>query len=240
MWRVQHIELRPVEMDFRSSGQGQHSSTAVYADGAQLMNALSLLDLQATQVQVLVCGHCGITNCKPGDWVGLRRLGEGLVLIPSFPDLSEQSDPEYQPPDVINEKGSAFIGGDALRSLAAHAPAFRELDRWPALTATEFARVMQWEAPTRILGEFPAPPQLRREFVIALDPGEQAETMAALDHLLARAFASNEPVALERGEPVTFYLDLPGYVEWVPMALDHGTAMLANGPDWVVSFPRTE
>jgi hypothetical protein len=239
MWNVRNIEFRPVELDFRSSGgQGRHSTTAVFADGVELINALPLLDLCSDPVQVIVCGHCGIVNCKPGDWVCLRRLGHGLVVIPSFPDVSERSDPEYGPPDCINRKGAAFISGDALRALGTGAVAFRELDRWPWLTASEFSRIMQWEAPTRILGEFPAPPRLQREFVVALDPGQQEETMTVFDDLLARAFASTEPVTPVRGDPVSFFLDLPGFVEWVPLAFDSGTALLANGPDWIVSFPH--
>jgi hypothetical protein len=237
MWAVQNIEFHPVEMDFRSSGLGRYSSTAAFADGVELANALSLLDFTRGPVQLSVCGQCGVAGCKPGDWVSIRRLGDGIVLIPSFADLEESQAGEYRPPTFISEKGVALVRGPALQALGERVPVFQDLDRWPWLTAREFARVMQWEAPARILGEFPSPPKLQSKLVVAVDPGEQEEMMSALDALLVRAFACNEPVTLGVGEPIAFYLDLPGIAEWVPLALDGENWLLANGPDFIVSFP---
>jgi hypothetical protein len=237
MWAVQNIEFRPIELDFRSSGQGLSASTAAYADGVHLVSALSRLDFTRGPVQLSVCGQCGVAGCKPGDWVAIRRLGDGLVLIPSFADLEDGPGEEYRPPGFINEKGAAVLRGSALQALGDRVRQFQELDRWPHLTASEFVRVMQWEAPARILGEFPSPPQLRSGLVVAVDPGEQEEAMSVLDDLLTRAFASNELVTLGSGEPVTFYLDLPGIAEWVPLARADGRWLLASGPDFVVSAP---
>jgi hypothetical protein len=240
MWCVRNIEFRSASPDFRSSGQGRYPATGVVADGVALVNAIDLVHLEGDPVQIRVCECCGVTGCRTGNWVCLRRFGDGLVVIPAFSAMEELQGSEHQPPDFITQRGAAFIAGSALRTLTAGAGVFRELDRWPQLTASEFVRVMQWEAPTRILGEFPAPPRVRRECVLALHPGDYDETIALLDDLLARAFGSSKPATLNRGEPVTFFLDLPGFVEWVPLALERGAALLANGPEWIVSFPDDE
>src|SRR5688572_16755934 len=186
MWCVRNIEFRPVEMDFTSSGQGRHSSTAVYADGAEIINALDLVQFVDGPIQLQVCGHCGITRCASGGWVSPRRFGEGLLLIPCFREM--EAEPrrgrsvgargdvyEHDPPYGNEKNGPAFLTGAALERAGSRVPAFRELDRWPLLRASEFTRIMQAAAPARLLGEFPDPPQVRDELVVAVDPGEKDE-----------------------------------------------------------------
>lgn len=247
MWTVNEIEFRPVELDFTSSGQKRHQSTAVFADGMEFINALDLVDFRDDPVQLSVCGHCGSTGCAPGNWVSPRRLGDGLLLIPAFRAMLEESGPhhpagapgmvfQHEPPYSIESKGIAYLTGSALGQLASLVPQFCELGRWPALSGKEVVWLLQWRAPAKVLGELPESPRVHRELVIAADPGEPEEHLPVLEKLLTEAFAGDHSVTLTAGNLVTFYLDQPGVVEWTPLAYSDGRPLLAIGPDCIVSI----
>ncbi|QEG31662.1 hypothetical protein GobsT_65060 [Gemmata obscuriglobus] len=230
MWEVRQLEFRPVELDFRSAGLGSHASTALYADGHHLINALDLV-IPADPVQVQVCGQCGQVGCVSGGWVSPRRFGDALVLVPCFREMANELDSssrtsaqgavfEYGPPECIQSNGPALFRDESLRVLGSQVPAFRDVTRWPVLSARELVRLIQWYAPTRVLGEFPAPPRVRSEFVVAVAPGEKDETLTRLDGLLSRAFASEAPAEAASGQPVSFFLDMPRFPDWSPLVLD--------------------
>jgi hypothetical protein len=44
LWMVERVEFQPRELDFTSSGQGRRRTTAVVADGTEIINALDLFD----------------------------------------------------------------------------------------------------------------------------------------------------------------------------------------------------
>ena len=46
LWMVERVEFRRRELDFRSSGQGNHATTSVIADGIEIINALDLFDTE--------------------------------------------------------------------------------------------------------------------------------------------------------------------------------------------------
>jgi hypothetical protein len=86
-----------------------------------------------------------------------------------------------------------------------------------------------------MLGEFPEPPRLRREMIVAVDPLDRQEAIVTLETLVAAAFRSGEPVTPQVGHPVSFYLNLPGIAEWGPLAMNGNRPLLAFAPDFVAS-----
>lgn len=233
MWTVESVEFRCIEVDAIGSGQGRHTNIGVWADGVQIVNDLSVFATGAESVQLFVC-DCGYVGCKSGDWVALRRVGEGLLAIPCF-SMLDRREVEYDPPDFIADRGSMYLTQAVLAALRTREPAFDDLARWPALTAREAVYIIQRSAPAHLLGVYPDQPRLRRELLIAVDPGELEEHIPVMETLLESAFGSDRPVQQTRGELVTFYLDQPGIVEWSPLAYDGSHPALALGPDLIVS-----
>ena len=222
MWIVEKIETRSHEMDFSSSGQGRHATTSLIADGIEIVNALDLLDLTEDAdepIQLIICNACGYLGCSSGNRVSFRRLADGLLFIPSFDAMARgiwEAD-EYSPPSFIHKKGAPFFRRHSLDALSSHLPIVRDLSRWPILKAREAALLLQWEAPARVLGDFPAEPRSRRDLILTDTQDTGAEVLQSLDRLLAEAHGSERPVSLIDGEAVTFYLDQAGYPEWEPL-----------------------
>jgi hypothetical protein len=239
MWVVRDIEFRSTELDFSSSGQGRHRTTAVVADGTEIINALDLVDLDVDPdddpIQLIVCTSCGVPGCESGNCVAIRRLDDGLVVMPCFDAMADERD--AAPPYFMTSRGVPFLRGGALERLRGQAPGLADPDRWPSLSAAESARLVQFEAPAQILGAFPDEPRLREEVVLAVGGAVQQEAMAGLASLLLVASGSTNPVALVAGEPVTFYLDLRGFAdEWAPLVLVDGQFRLAVAPGVGVTF----
>jgi hypothetical protein len=124
----------------------------------------------------------------------------------------------------------------AFDSLAARVPGLADLRRWPSLNLREAALLVQWEAPLRILGQFPNPPQLREELIAAASHGVGHEAHTALGDLLKRSLADERSAVPVPGEPVTFYLDQAGSPEWQGLTFDGSMYRLAVMPGVGVSF----
>jgi hypothetical protein len=220
MWNVEDFEAVPVKLDFSSSGQGEHSATAIDSAGVRLFNAIEFIEVEATATQVEVCESCGFPHCSPGGWVAFRRIGDQVVWIPAWErmDMGAWEQAEYLPPSFLRRKGIPVFGSatwERLRALHRNLPTCAAL---PWLNSRETARLCQWSAPGRVLGEYPAPPRLRREFLIAVTDGDLAAEGSAVDTCLQTHFGAVQPMRLVPGDaevmPIEFWLDLPGAPAW--------------------------
>jgi hypothetical protein len=232
LWRVEIVEFRRHELDFTSSGQGNHRTTAVFADGTEIINALDLFDTTEEPMQTLICGACGQTGCEVGNRIVVRRLEGGILLMPAFDAMAEgdQELAEYAPPYFVSTRGSAFIKGPALAMLAARVPFFADPDRWPPLTMRDSVRLLQWNAPARALGQFPERPRLREELIATASHGTGREAFDALEAAIAASGDDVRPVKLVAGESVFFYLEDAGHLTWEPLTFDGGRYRLALAP----------
>lgn len=243
MWIVDQIESREREFDFGSSGLDRHSTAGLFADGVEIVNALDLVDFSADAdgaIQLIVCDYCGTPGCNAGNRVSFRRLDDGLLMIPSFASMArgDWEMTEYGPPHFIAKRGAPLFSDGALHAVLARLPALVGPSSWPPLNSREAALLLQWEAPYRVLGEFPDPPRLHKNMILAAAHGSELEILDTFRKLLDDALAAEQPVSTTRGEPVTFYLDLDhaGYPEWEPVALVGGQYRLALAPGVGLSF----
>ena len=134
---------------------------------------------------------------------------------------------KYGPPYFVSKRGSAFLRGAALAALAARVPFFADPQRWPPLTMRESVLLLQWDAPSRVLGEFPDKPRLREEAISAASHGTGREAYDALGAAIEASSGDSRPATLVSGEPVFFYLDQAGFPEWTPLTFD-GTQVPAR------------
>jgi hypothetical protein len=219
---IESIQKKMIELDFSSSNQGRVRVTSIEASEIRLINALELVKFDPESTQVFVCEECGITHCKPGGWVTIRRMGNGVVWIPYWSgmekgDFEEQ---EYQPPGFFKTQGMPIFAERAweeIRSLRKDFLRHREL---VALDSKEAVRLIQWTAPGNVLGEFPDEPKLRRNLLIAVTQGEindKADHVdASIKDFLTKPVMLDSLICDETVIPIEFHLDLPGVPSWTP------------------------
>jgi hypothetical protein len=236
MWLPGAVEFRARELDFSSAGLGRHPTTAVLADGMEIVNALDLVDLTEEPVQIVVCEDCGTSGCAPGGRVDFRTFHDGLVIMPAFNAMEHDSwaRTEYRPPSFMRDRGIPWITGRALATLRDRVPGLADLLRWPGLSLRECALILQWEAPAACLGSFPEQPRTQTRALIPAEDADSLEFARALDRLLARAIATARPAMLVEAEPVSVYLDLPGTPRWSPMGTHEGQRALSPVPGFGV------
>jgi hypothetical protein len=219
MWTPSVIATRPVALHFESSGQGTREDLVVVADEEVIVNAVGLVDFQRNPAQVFVCAECGYTSCAPGGWVALHAFAGGVAWLPDFRGMGNpEQAAELRPPAFMVSRGVFFVPGPLLPDLVAALPAFPSLDALPPLSAADVARILQWEAPGRVLGSLSCPVSLQRASILAADDGDVSVLTAELERLLAEASALDRQATLvEHVRPVNFYLDLPGTPAWSPL-----------------------
>jgi hypothetical protein len=234
MWSITSVDAKPMKFDFRSSEQGQPTYTSLYAGNRRIVNAADRVDFdpEIDCIQVEVCEDCGFTQCAPGGWVSLRRLGSNVLWIPAFEAISSDHRPdEFQPPVYVRDLGVPSFDETAYAQVRQHISALPASENIRVLSSREAALILQWEAPGRVLGKFPEPLSLRRDRFVAVDYGDLEENIAALSALLGKAYAKPcNLILLPEGAQRTFYLDLPGHPAWAPLAEhDNGLALRLSG-----------
>jgi hypothetical protein len=203
---------------------------SIIADGTVLLNAVSFVDVSdPNRVQVHVCEHCGFTHCESGGWVAFRRLGDQVLWMPCFDAMAADDFDarEYRPPD--SWPAWPVFGAEEYLRLRALVPELSESELIPPLRSRTAARLLQHDAPGRALGHFPDAPRLRRDLVVSSGYGDVAAQVASLESTLADAWTNDSLVSVvEAGEPVTFYLDLPGTPGWDPLASARGAFRISS------------
>ncbi len=242
MWRIESIQYLDRVLDFTSSGQGQRKVTALHADGACLVNALSLLEFadDGCCLQIRICEDCGVTHCQPGGWICARRLGGSVLWIPCFEAM--ESDPngasEFAPP--FFERGMPYFRPEKYGELRGRAPGFPALENIPRLRSRDAVRVLQMDAPGRVLGQFPARPSVRADSLIASDTGDLPRDLEALQAGLAEAWELDLPLAEIRGaSPVSFFVDIAGTPRWTPAGRNLDATVLALDDSLFVALDRS-
>jgi len=76
MWMVEQIEFGARDLDFSSAGLGRHATTSVLADGTEIVNALDLVVLTATNDEPTLKGRRFSRGCvsrsarwRPSRWL---------------------------------------------------------------------------------------------------------------------------------------------------------------------------
>jgi hypothetical protein len=222
LWFVDQVQAPPVELDFRSSGQGMRQSRAIVAAGIRLINAVGLVEFGPDLTQVQVCEECGMVGCSVGGWIAMRRLGPFVLWLPAWGALEggawERS--EYTPPSYMASPGPPMFAPAAWSQLRALVPSVPAVDDVPHLNSREVAQLVQWSAPGQVLGRYPTLPKLQRKSVVAVAIGDLQVEMDSLDRLLLDYYSVPGPLEptleVRSLRPVDFYLDLPGTPAWTP------------------------
>lgn len=196
----------------------------LFSNDIKLINALELVAWDPEDTQLLICEECGITHCKSGNWVSVRR-SDSLVLILPTADFvwgDEEDKREYRPPAYLKEQGIPYLDFAIYERLRSMHSSFPAIDQIQPLTLKEATLLFQWHAPGRILGE-PPEVNIRRNMIVGSSEGDY-EHLRALEHLIRRQY-TNESVANLRPTSsderiISLYLDAAQFNEWQALAFD--------------------
>ncbi len=223
MWTPKEFKAKPKEMDFSSSGQGVVEVTAIYADDENLANAIELMDFESDRIQFQVCDQCGFPGCASGNWLSIRKIGEHVLLLPAFQEMDrgEWEGSEYYPPYFTRVKGSILMDNQHYRELAGLISKLPSIETIKSASSYEIARLLQWEASFRVLGDYPRPITFRRELLSTTSSPDDdkvvQELMEVLRHFERDDIAYELTSIAEDDERFLFFLDASGFVEWVPL-----------------------
>jgi len=220
MWMPKSFAEREAVLDFTSSSGDRPTVTQVLADGLLLANAIEFTEWNSEIFQLLVCEHCGIVHCEPGNWVAVRSAGEYVLMIPAFSELLASQDnwAEYQPPSLFTERGSIVLDAqryDSLRTIVSSLPSTSSIT---PLKSAELMRLVQWEAPRRVLGELRGNPVVERDAIVAASDGEVEAWLDVLEQITDRMSTDDTPVTLQpiggEHEVVELYLTTAESPPW--------------------------
>lgn len=223
MWTPKEFKAKPKKMDFSSSGQGTADVTAIYADDETLANAIELMDFESDRVQFHVCDQCGFPGCTSGNWLSIRKIGELVLMLPAFREMDRGAweASEYDPPYFTRVKGSILMDNQKYRELTGLISKLPNIETIKSASSYEIARLLQWEAPFRVLGDYPEPITFRHELLSTTsfpdDDKVVQELLEVLRHFESDDIAPELTSIVENDEKFLFFLDAPNFVEWLPL-----------------------
>lgn len=212
----------------------------LFSDGVELVNALELVDWDSEDVQLLVCGACGHTHCKPGDWASIRKSNSLILLLPATQYVwgERREREEYGPPYYLKERGAAYLDLSTYENLRSKHPSFPPAEQIRHLNMREAALLFQWDAPARVLGE---PPEVsaRRDVILASSEGDVVECLKQLEALVQSQYkdeshATLRPVS-DGEQVVSFYLDASELIEWKALVFDNSARRLLVDSRYVIT-----
>lgn len=229
LWRIRDLTSRRVQADYTASEQGRPFVTELLGDGEVIANAIERTPWAGTQVQAVICTHCGFEHCAIGGWVSPRRFADLLVWLPVFDAISSEGDDcnEYAPPPYFT-RGMPVFGPLVLPILEQRIGT--PIASSPRTSLREVARTMQWLAPGHVLDVPQSFVRLAAEHVLASSTGDRHSLAQELQRLLDHAASTDAAASLrprrEDEEVIELYLDLPGHHAWSPLALVDGRPAL--------------
>ena len=237
MWQIKEFELKPATLDFSSSEQGKVQVTQLFSEGIQLINAIELVEWD-TDSQFLICEECGFTNCKPQDWVSVRRAGSLVLFLPASIyvwTVNRMDKTEYSPPAYLKQKGIPYLSFSTYEALKSRHASFPATDEIPPLQLKEATLLFHWTAPDNVLGELPEI-DVRRDLIIGASEGNQAEHLTVLQALMEKQYKIDSPAQLRsvatNEQVISLYLD--DGREWQAMVFDGSEYRLLVESKYVV------
>lgn len=242
MWQLSHPVLKSASLNLVDLGQGNADVTQLWQDDIRLINIIGAVNWQdpAANFQFELCETCGIVGCQPQGWVSVRRLGPDLVgILPAFEpifDAPKDLENEYLPPVYLHD-GSIWLKKSQYEQLGGLV-SLPEADQLPWLTSWEAAKLFQWEAPYRVLGELLSLPKLAPDLVLASSEGSFLEQVPILCELVQQLLIGRDRVTLRPVKPkeqiISLYLDIAGIPQWQALVDDGKSYQLYLTPGYVI------
>ncbi len=239
LWFPKTTRVMRSETSYSVTTQALTMERSLLLDETRVSNAVDVVGWGDALMQLEICGHCGTPGCNPGNYVAPRRAGDWVLWLPAFAELTSIDDKgaEYAPPEYLFRKGVPTLSVAQIEDLAIDVRAARELLNSPALSGAESLRLVQWTAPSQVLGALGAPVALqRREDVLGVSSGDSDQGVDDLGKALTRLEAAQRVVLESRppdSEATIFYLDDACYSSWSAFCRGQAGGVML-GDDWIL------
>ncbi len=235
MWQIDNIEIR-----------GKYRKDKIqplYADSEMISSNVNdvFWDVEDPDgIQWQVCKECGYTGCEPGNYASIRMVPyraldqdsksspthSPLYLItPSFStilaDAETERPKEHFPPDYMYTKGILCLSQEQFCKFAR---SLKEIA--PPLTGAEAARILQWEAPGKCLGQFPKEIALQTDRMVSCSEDNMQQQLNTLSTLLNDLETTKGNCSYRQlhstDEIISFYIEAKPIIEWRCLVRAHG------------------
>lgn len=247
MWNIKNPEIRNVTLDFTSSDQGKPEVSQLIYEDAVLMNAIEYIDFDEDSYigfnkdidafQIIICDHCGITQCSSGGWVCFRKSGDYVLLIPAFEliEADEWNDTHYAPPNFYDKKthkrkkDTPYFDLKTYEKLRKRFPKFPNIEQISHLKMSEAMRLVQFNMPMRFFG---TPPEVflatvKKNMVVGASKDEALENLKRIEQILKTNYENDSPALIRKPmdneEPIYLFIDANEFIDW--------QALVKNGED---------
>ena len=238
MWHIRNLEIRKTTFDFTSSGQGKPEVSQLVYENTVLMNAIEYIDFNEDSyinfgkntdaIQVIICDHCGITQCSSGGWICLRRSGDFVLLIPAFDliERNEWNETHYAPPSFYDKethkrkKDTPYFDIENYEKLRNEFPKFPKLKEIKHLKMSEAVRLIQFNMPMRFFG---TPPEVflstvKKNLVVGASKDEAFEHLERIEEILKSNYKNDSPALIREPfkdeEVIYLFLDTSEFIDW--------------------------
>jgi hypothetical protein len=219
MWHIKNPEIRKATLDFTSSDQGKPEVSQLIYDNSILMNAIEYIDFDEDAVQIIVCDHCGITQCSSGNWVCFRKSGKYILLMPTFKEIEEDSwnMTEYASPTFKDTPYFDLKTYESLRKQITNLPNPKQIK---SLKMSEAMRLVHCNFPFRFFGE---PPTIfiqpnKWNLAVGASEGEVKEHLETIENILKENYENNSPALIRKPLPnekiIHIFLDANEFIDW--------------------------
>ncbi len=215
MWQLTSLTKQRTEFNFSEDRKSVTTVSQLYDHDTQLINAVELIDWVGEDFQFILCEICGNEGCAFGGWVTLKRAGEVALIMPAFEVIEKYYCTEqYWPPHYLLERGVIFIEQESYNNTLCNLLPLPGFDSIASLSSWETAKLFQFEAPNRILGNFENSPELHQDILIASSEGNLMKQTTCLTNLVEKLLSKEQSVQLRKStksdQVIIFYLDIPG------------------------------
>lgn len=240
MWQIKNPQFKQTKLDFGASEQGECRVHRLVEEEIELINAVELVDWDPEETQFLICKGCGITQCKSGDWVSVRRADSIVLILPASDYVwsEEKYREEYCPPFYLKKFGIAYLDVSTYESLRETNSSIPALDSIQPLSFRDATLLFHWDAPENVLGQ---PPEIRvrHDIVVGSSEGDHVEQLRRMEDLMKSQY-EDQTIAQLRGvasneQVITFYLDGAEFIEWKAMVFDGSEYRLLVDSKYVVA-----
>jgi len=224
---VKNIDIEATELDFRASGQGKLTYSALKVNSETIFNAMELSHYENGRMQAIVCAGCGIQGCEDGGWVSIRRFDEYILILPYQHSADHWRRSVIDSSGLFNKQGVPAFSKDHYETLKTHIKSLPDYFDVAALTKKELLLMFQLEAPRKILGHIGSSIRAKPDYFLTALVGDTEFELRALNRLL-KNFDDDAVAEVPNGfdAEVEFVLDLPNYPHWVPFGYKDGRAYL--------------
>lgn len=241
MWKLKNFSIKPIASSPGLADLSSSLANQLYSNEIQLINAIEWIDWGDDPLQFIIC-NCGIMGCRDQNWVSIRQAGQIAVIMPAFEkihDVPDYMQNDYRAPAYLNDRGILYLEPEDYQKLHELA-GFPSFDSLKPLSGWEITKILQFEAPYQVLGDYLKVPQLLPEIIMASSEGSFIEQTPKLMQLIRDLEQSRQPIRLHKVDTQTrviaFYLDISGLPEWEILSFEDSTYSLYLQPGYIVEL----